>query len=444
MSNSLLKEYASKIKEMDWSDDMVRRNPLYYRRLVKQLQNMDAASLEERKVWLENRVRIVLEKASRTKYGKKIGGKTHFFEWPVLEKELVRKDPGQFLAYPKLLTSQASTSGTTGTPLKLYRSPLCIIMEQACIDYVTGNRNCNIRNIKAAVLRGDFIKNLEDVQPPFWKYSVGNKRLILSSNHLTKFTVEHYENEIARYAPKCLLAYPTSLESLCGLLLSMDKKLHIPFVVTSSEVLSPRARELAYKALGCELIDYYGQAERIAFAYSYKKGEYYFLPGYSHLELEYSSSEKEADLYEIIGTPLWNLAMPLVRYRTGDLIRVMKGSTPSDIEKICYGVAPFRGIVGRINDYLVSPDGAKLKGIGYIPRDIDNIIQMQVIQEKLDEIRLLIVKGTGFSQKDRENILVNARKKIPKSMKVTLEIVDQLIRTKEGKSPFIIRNRGIK
>ncbi|HLF11945.1 MAG TPA: hypothetical protein VJA26_12090 [Gammaproteobacteria bacterium] len=36
--------------------------------------------------------------------------------------------------------------------------------------------------------------------------------------------------------------------------------------------------------------------------------------------------------FEIIGTGFWNEAMPLVRYRTDDVVIVPDSDTPSDIE----------------------------------------------------------------------------------------------------------------
>jgi phenylacetate-CoA ligase len=61
------------------------------------------------------------------------------------------------------------------------------------------------------------------------------------------------------------------------------------------------------------LLDYYGQAERVAFAYATAPGEYRFLPGYAHVEFEPADSEGGNKLYEIVGTSLWNRAMTLIR-----------------------------------------------------------------------------------------------------------------------------------
>ncbi len=51
--------------------------------------------------------------------------------------------------------------------------------------------------------------------------------------------------------------------------------------MTSSEVVRPEAWRLTEKMLGGRLLDYYGQAERIAFAYASAPREYRFSCAYS-------------------------------------------------------------------------------------------------------------------------------------------------------------------
>lgn len=144
-------------------------------------------------------------------------------------------------------------------------------------------------------------------------------------------------------------------------------------------------------------------------------------------------------LYEIVGTNLWNWRMPLVRYRSGDLVRLPKGVSEQQLEAICYGVEPFGGVLGRQGDYLVSPDGAHLMGIDHIPRDVEHVVRMQVIQESLHRVRILVVPTDGFNEQDRRQILHNASLKLPAEMQVSIEIVQELERTAQNKTPFVIR-----
>jgi acyl-coenzyme A synthetase/AMP-(fatty) acid ligase len=54
--------------------------------------------------------------------------------------------------------------------------------------------------------------------------------------------------------------------------------------VTSSEVVRPEAWRLTEQMFGARLHDYYGQAERIAFAYATAPREYRFSCAYSFVE----------------------------------------------------------------------------------------------------------------------------------------------------------------
>ena len=141
-----------------------------------------------------------------------------------------------------------------------------------------------------------------------------------------------------------LYAYPTTLESLCRLLQSSDHSVSVPVTVCSSETVPESTWRRAADVLGSRLVDYYGSAERVSFAYAFEADSYRFLPGYSYNELIPFEEDSEADLYELVATGLWNLKMPLVRFRTGDLVRVSRGSDP---DPVAYGVEPFPGLPGE-------------------------------------------------------------------------------------------------
>jgi len=226
------------------------------------------------------------------------------------------------------------------------------------------------------------------------------------------------------------------------LLLRHEKCLRIPLVVCSSEMLTDSTRPLAQQVLHAELIDYYGQAERVNFAYSFELNKYHFLCGYSWTELELVEEGDTEAVYEIVGTSFWNLAFPIVRYRTGDCISFPRRLSDEELLSVQLGVVPFQGIEGRQTDYLLSPEGGRLIGINHIPRDVDHVVRMQVIQERPDYVRILVIPDTGFTESDRQQILANARLKIPESMEISVELVESLERTAQAKTPFVIRRIG--
>ena len=432
-----MQQLTQKLKLLRFGDFAVRRNPLYYAAAREKLDSLERAGLEERRAWTARRLAEALWAARHTPYGKRVRGTRELASWPLLEKTAVRAEPGAFVA-SRLLASRASTGGTSGAPLPLVRSLPSVVFEQACIDRMIASMGADPARSRVAVLRGDNVKDPSDFSPPYWKFAAGERRMILSSNHLNTATAPRYADALEAFQPDVLWAYPTALESLCLNLKRAHRRLALPRVLTSSEVLHPAVWRLATETLRCRLVDYYGQAERVAFAWADSAGAYRFLPGYAHVELLPAGEE---GLYEIVGTSLWNRSMPLVRYRTGDLLKI---NSKSDFENITLGIATFPGVLGRDSDILLSPDGVRLTGIDHFQRDVANLVRIQVIQESAAEVRVLVLGSDAFGERDEAQLLANVRRKLPASMRVRIERVAALERTSLGKVPFVIHRPAVR
>jgi phenylacetate-CoA ligase len=435
---------VKKLKTLRFGDVAIRRNPVFYASVRDELLALERADLAERRAWTRARLSEALSFAGRSAYGRRLGRPAAIEHWPLLEKSSVRTDPGAFLSGPAIFAARASTGGTTGVPLQLTRSLRSIVVEQACLDGMVRRSGVDARDARSAILRGDNVKDPSDLRPPFWITVAGGRRQVFSSNHLNAATIDAYARALQEFRPDVLWAYPTSLESLCLSLLRAGRKLSIPHVLTSSEMLGPHIWQLAREALGSELVDYYGQAERVAFAYAQRPEEYRFLPGYAHVELHATASEGEHVLYEIVGTTLWNFAMPLPRYRTGDLVKLPASWGARELEEVTFGMRTFAGVLGRDSDILISPDGVRLTGIDHFQRDVAHVVRIQVIQEAADDVRVLVLPDVGYTETDTAQLLHNIRTKLPASMRVDIRSVDALERTALGKTPFVIHRPPVR
>jgi phenylacetate-CoA ligase len=433
-----MQKIALKLKTLRFGDVAIRRNPLFYAQARDQLEALEQASADTRWQWTRAELGAALWCARRTAYGRRIGGNGEVETWPILDKTTVRADPAAFLSGARFFTANASTGGTSGAPLPLVRSLRSIVHEQACIDRMIGLLGVDAASARIAVLRGDNVKDPSDFRPPYWSYAAGGRRIVMSSNHLNAATVGAYAEALENFAPDILWAYPTSLEALCIQLQRTNRSLKVERVLTSSEFLHSEVWRLAKRVLGCNLVDYYGQAERVGFAYAQEPGQYRFLPGYAHVELIPAAEE---GLYEIVGTGLWNRAMPLVRYRTGDFIRLDTHASAADLT---LGLQSFEGVLGRDTDILISPDGVRLTGIDHFQREVANVVRIQVIQESFDEVRILVLATPGYGEADEAKLAANVRKKLPASMRVRYECTDRLERTALGKAPFVIHRPAVK
>lgn len=425
------------------AESLVRRTPGIYTRLMKLIRRSETMSLDERRALRDALTDRTLNIALATPYGRTMAMKAAYDQWPLLEKELLSQNPHLCSARTLVPPAAASTGGTTGVPIALTRSLEAVVFEQAIFDYlVRRHSGLNLKTARVAVLRGDTVKSPDDMSQPHWRLRQGGRRLICSSYHLNASTIGSFIEAIRSFQPQMLWVYPSSLEVFTRLGTAALKEggiAGLKLVLASSEVLDANVSGEISDALQVPVIDYYGQAERVCASHAVRPGEHYFLPAYGRVELIPAYDDGEASLYEIVGTSYWNAAQPLVRFRTGDLVRLPRGMSADELEAVTLGLLPFQGVEGRRSDYILSPDGRHLNGMNQIPRGVPGIAQLQIIQKSLASIEVHVVPLKDFGEKSTDAILANARQKIPSSIDITIRTVDSVTRTKSGKAPPVIR-----
>jgi phenylacetate-CoA ligase len=435
--------FVDRLKRHVVGESLVRRNPFYYERSRRTLDRLAAEGLEERRAFSQQQLARTLSLARSTDYGASVRGGDDINSWPLLDKELLRNRLHAFTTGADWLSASANTGGTSGVPLKLVRSLEGIVFEQAVLDRMMNLVGVHPRNTRTALLRGDNVVDPRILDSFDGVSADSGRQRIYCAHHVSPQNVDRLVESLSRFSPQLLCAYPSALENLCRLMQERGHKLEVPSVTTSSEVLKPAAWKMARETLGCRLVDYYGQAERCAFAYATAPREYRFMPGYSHVEFKPHDSSvlpmgSNERLYEIIGTTFWNTLMPLVRYRTGDLIMLPADWGKAELEELALGVRTFRGVLGREQEILVTPRAIRLTGFDQLPHSVEHVLRLQVVQETPNSARILVVPATGFSAVDAAQLLENARSRVPEDIHLTVEIATWLRRTPRGKTPLLV------
>ena len=90
---------------------------------------------------------------------------------------------------PRMWYSLGKTSGTTGTPLSVFRSSKSVLIENAFIrrHWEWGGFRQGMRR---ATLRGEMVVPLDRSRPPFWFRNRYNNQLLISSRHLREGCVD--------------------------------------------------------------------------------------------------------------------------------------------------------------------------------------------------------------------------------------------------------------
>jgi phenylacetate-CoA ligase len=429
-------------KKNRFLDVGLRYNPLYYGSVRRTIRDAEGMDLDGRRALSERLVSRTMAWAKATDARRGLDQPLSL--WPILEKEELRGNEERFRK-PTAVAVPASTSGSTGIPVRLWRSLRSIAAEQAFLDRLLEPHGLTYRRARLVRLRAEDIKPPSDRRPPFGRITNLGKKLILSDKHLSSDTAQWFADAINDFAPDLLWAFPSAAESLARLALEQGLEIPIPLVLCSSEPLLEPARELLVQAFGSKIVDYYGLTERVAFARIDPKEGCFFNPAYGLVELRplaNSSPGPDHSYAEIIATGFWNESMPLVRFRTGDRVIYPSSHDEDDLEEIALGTKPFLGLAGRGENHLVSPRGEILTGIDHLVYEVENVIRMQLVQDSPHSVRMNILATAQFGEADREVLAHNIAVTLPDDMQVDICLVERLEVAPSGKTPFIIRRFG--
>lgn len=344
---------------------------------------------------------------------------------PHLNKLIVRNNYDKLIARNKLklFCGTAETSGTTGTPSKFMRDYYSVNFENAILWRFREDAGGN--DTRRVVLRGDIIIPVEQDHPPFWKEYPLNKELYMSSYHINHENAETFYKKMAEFGAETIYAFPSSVYLLAKYFHDLGKKFALKAVFTSSESISEKQRALIEEVFMCKLYDWYGQVERVVAIGQCGKGTYHIIEDYSITETEETEFGSE-----LVGTNLNNYVMPLIRFRTGDLVQLGGQS--------CTCGRHFREvskIQGRSLEYISTPDGKRIS-LFLVSDSIDfenHVSEAQFIQEKKGELIVNIVKGEMYSEKDRIKIIRNIKEHTSPDMVVMLNEVESIPRGANGK-----------
>lgn len=346
---------------------------------------------------------------------------------PVITKDMVKKHADEMLTVPRWQVIRANTSGTTGTPLKIYESWPSIWWTHA-YTYCSRKRDGFTYGQPLVSLRGHLNRNQTSL-----KIHLSNT-LFLSSYNINSNTVEQYYKKIVMFQPIAIEGYPSSLYSLALFLKDAELELNIPITFTSSETLLDYQRDLIEERLGTEIYDRYSMTERTIFLVeSHNHAGYYEAPGFSINEY--------IDDGEIC-TSLINDAFPLIRYRSNDIMEIEEATdeNPQIVVK---------RVNGRKEDYLHCKDGSRILRLDFIFKGVKHVKMSQLVQDKEDVLSVRVVPEKDFTDDDRNRIEQNIIARIgARNIDFRIELIteNEIQLTPRGKYKFIINlmnvNRG--
>jgi phenylacetate-CoA ligase len=368
-----------------------------------------------------------------------IRGADDLYKLPVLTKQDVRNhyDELRSRVVSSSTVTVAHTGGSTGVPLQFLLDRNRVIFDHALTHRQWSWAGFRPRD-RVAILRGLTLIPAENRSGCYWRHDLADRRLYLSSFHLSKAIMPLYVRKLQRWQPKFIAGYPSSLYTLARYLEQVGVTVPVTAVFTSSEVLTNAERRVIERRFGCRVWDRYGTGERLAVAQQCEYGSYHESIEFGVLQVDSPRGQPapQGGSGELIHTGLTNFSMPLIRYASEDVSRLLPDARCS-----CGRSLPVMApVLGRKDDVIVTADGRRLPGAGLtlIHEFLDSIERCQLVQEHVGEVIVKVQPRSDFGPSDSAELERELRRRLGDAMKVKIELVDSLEVTITGKSRFIV------
>jgi phenylacetate-CoA ligase len=313
-----------------------------------------------------------------------------------------------------------TTGGSSGVPVSFFlHKGISRPKEQAYLE-ATWSRVGYRPGDRVAVIRGGLTSSRADGR--ISTFDATRNWLVLSSYHLTPERLLEYVNELNRFRPQHLHAYPSAALMLARGLAQAGLKLDFPLtsLLCGSEKLTAESQQHLEQFFGARVCHWYGHSERAVLA-AQRSGSsvLHFWPAYGFVEFGEPDSDGNR---EIIATSFHNHVMPLIRYRTGDLWS-----------------ADGR-VIGRDYEFLISHTGRRISLTAMNMHDdlFDGLLAVQFHQHQTGEAECHLQPTPSWSRDRETGIRAGLLRKLGDDFTLTLRVVDDIEKTSAGKHRWLV------
>jgi phenylacetate-CoA ligase len=286
---------------------------------------------------------------------------------------------------------------------------------------------------RVAVIRGGVTSSVANGS--ISRHEATRDWLILSSYHLTAERLPEYVKVLNEFRPKHLHAYPSAALMLARGMEDAELTLNFPLtsVLCGSEKLTAEAQGYLERFFGAPVFHWYGHSERVVLAAQGARSNHlYFWPTYGLAEFGPEDAEGHR---EVIGTSFHNRVMPLVRYRTGDYVK-LAGKPDGEFP----GLIEVEAVVGREHEFLVSATGRRisLTALNMHDRIFDDLLAVQFYQEEKGVVECRLQPSGEWSSTRATVIREGLLRKLGDDFTLTIAPVPEIEKTKAGKHRWLI------
>lgn len=358
---------------------------------------------------------------------------------PVLTKEDVRSN------YQRMVSTTARkrdlvrrhTSGTTGKALHFYYTRSATAQQWAV--WWRHRRRFGVEwGAPHANFTGKRVVPINQDRPPYWRWNAPMHQALLNMQHLTPAKIRDVvgflgANEFVYYS-----GYPSVIHAMAATALeaglTLDRRPR--FVFSGAENLLDYQRRDIAALTGATLSDEYGFSEGCGNASHCPELVYHEDFEFGILECVDPRPVGNGRIAgRIVCTGFASPDTPLIRYDVGDVGVWEDPARRCSCGRHC---TVLTSVEGRRDDYVVTPEGARIMRFDYLFKDTHHIREAQIVQRERDTITLRIVRRPGYSTRDETRVREQVRQWISPTLGVSFEYPDEIPRLANGKFRAVV------
>ena len=320
----------------------------------------------------------------------------HWQQIPLLTKQQIQTNWLRFLSKPDIVNDSnvviMSTSGSTGTPLKIAR-PRSELRAQTKRIWATRTR------WYPGIMRWELVSlysNVESQNQRVLQIGAPGEFLDISSDALAS-----HARKIDEFKPDWMCGDPTCVYRLAEFY--RQRKQGIPtlkLIQTTGEHLYPHQRSVIEDVFSCRVSNVYGCREFWVLSWECPYGTMHAWTDDLLFEvIRDGQPALPGEEGELVVTTLTNPIMPLVRYRLGDYVQMAPSSclcgdprpalTPLGGRTASVVITRKRSITSFVWDRVFSE---------YILHHDQSLVEYQVVQLDYDHLEIRLVPGERFEE----------------------------------------------
>lgn len=425
----VFREYDEMMSHDRWSEDQLRA--LQEQKLIEILRYAAVHIPYYRKIMEKSGIRA-----------EDIGNKEALSLFPVLTKKIIQENFDDLVA-PNMSSREYTTEhsgGSTGQPTKVRRS----LSARAAVHAATWRANCRMGWEpgdpwvwlwgRLSTTESSWRSKLLNIYKTF-----GCREALFNVHGLDRKKLSDFTRFMRGFRPKIIEGYTNALYYLS--LLVRQENVALPKllgVANTAETLFPDQRKVIEEVLGCKVFNRYASSEVGVIATECQSGSLHIVVENIYIESvgEDGKAVPSGTEGKLLITDMRNYAMPLIRYELGDAGVLASSPCVCGLPYPC-----LEKVIGRLSDILRLPNNRIV-----FPDDLAEIFyplpmvnKFQVIQEKADKVRVIVVLKTATADESLTALIRrNLKTALGDEVDISLEFAEDIPILPSGKHRICI------